>query len=111
MKRVYLGEFEELVLLTIALLDEDAYGVTVTQEIERQTGRVADFSTVHVTLKRLQEKGYLSSLMRGATAQRGGRRKRYFTLTTAGYQALQEIQQIRSRYWSQLSIKFQLKGI
>jgi DNA-binding PadR family transcriptional regulator len=111
MKRVYLGEFEELVLLTIAVLQEGAYGVTVTQEIEKQTDRTVDFSTVHTTLKRLEEKGFLSSQMRGATAQRGGRRKRFFTITTAGYQALREIQLVRSRLWSLIPNKIQLEGI
>jgi PadR family transcriptional regulator, regulatory protein PadR len=70
MKRVYLGEFEELVLLTTAILQEDAYGVTITQEIEQQTGRIVDFTTVHTTLKRLEEKGFLASQMGGATAER-----------------------------------------
>ncbi len=111
MKRVYLGEFEEIVLLTIALLREGAYGVTVTQEVERQTGRSVDFSTVHTTLKRLEEKGFLTSIMGGATAERGGRRKRFFTITTSGYQALQEIQQVRSNLWSQIIPKIQLEAI
>ena len=56
MTRTYLGEFEEVVLLTIAVLPEPAYGVVITQQIEMQTGRSADFSTVHTTLKRLEEK-------------------------------------------------------
>ncbi|QHT65556.1 PadR family transcriptional regulator [Rhodocytophaga rosea] len=111
MKRVYLGEFEELVLLTTAILQEEAYGVTITQEIEEQTGRIVDFSTVHTTLKRLEEKGFLSSQMGGATAERGGRRKRFFSLTTTGVQALHEIQQVRTRLWSQVPATIQLKGI
>jgi DNA-binding PadR family transcriptional regulator len=60
MKRTYLGEFEELVLLTIAVLGDQAYGVTITQEIEEQTGRIVDFSSVHTTLKRLEEKGFFA---------------------------------------------------
>ncbi len=86
MKRTYLGEFEEVVLLTIAVLPQTlAYGVALTQEIEKQTGRVVDFSTVHTTLKRLEEKGFAHSKMGRATPERGGRRKRLYTLTTAGY--------------------------
>ena len=111
MKRIFLGEFEELVLLTIAVLQEQAYGVAVTQELERQADRVVDFSTVHTTLKRLEEKGFLSSRMGGATAERGGRRKRLYTLTAAGGQALQEVQRVRSRLWQQVPPKWQLQGL
>ncbi len=102
MKRVYLGEFEEVVLLTVAILDEGAYGVTVTQEIEQRTGRSVGFSTVHTTLQRLAEKGLLSSTMGGATAERGGRRKRFFTVTAVGRKALQEVKQIRADLWNAL---------
>ncbi len=102
MKRVYLGEFEEIVLLTVAVCYQQAYGVSVTQEIERQTGRSVTFSTVHTTLQRLEEKGFLSSQMGGATQERGGRRKRFYSVTAAGSQALQEIQQVRSLLWSQV---------
>jgi DNA-binding PadR family transcriptional regulator len=102
MKRVYLGEFEEIVLLTVAVLYGQAYGVTVTQEIERQTGRTVTFSTVHTTLHRLEGKGFLTSGMGGSTAERGGRRKRFYAVTAAGTQVLQEIQQVRSQLWSQV---------
>jgi DNA-binding PadR family transcriptional regulator len=102
MKRVYLGEFEEIVMLTVAVLYGQAYGATVTQEIERQTGRSVTFSTVHTTLQRLEEKGFLSSGLGGATAERGGRRKRFYAVTAAGSQALQEIQHVRTQLWSQV---------
>ena len=100
MKRAFLGEFEEVVLLTVAILGEGAYGVSVTQEIEQRTGRTVGFSTVHTTLQRLAEKGFLSSQMGGATAERGGRRKRFFTVTAAGRKALQEVQQLRTELWN-----------
>lgn len=103
MKRTFLGEFEELVLLTVAVLEEDAYGVTVTQELENKTGRTVGFSTVHSTLQRLEEKGYVSSRMGGATAERGGRRKRFFTVTAFGRKALREVKQVREDLWSALS--------
>ena len=89
-------------MLTVAILDEEAYGVTVTQEIEQKTGRSVGFSTVHTTLQRLEEKGYLSSHMGGATAERGGRRKRFFAVTAAGRKALQEVKQVREELWSSL---------
>ena len=102
MKRAFLGEFEEVVLLTVAILNEGAYGVTITQEIEQRSGRSVGFSTVHTTLQRLAEKGYLASQMGGATAERGGRRKRFFTVTAAGRRALQEVKQVRTDLWNAL---------
>jgi DNA-binding PadR family transcriptional regulator len=102
MKRTFLGEFEEVVLLTVAILGEEAYGVTVTQELEQKTGRSVGFSTVHTTLQRMEEKGLLSSKMGGATAERGGRRKRFFTITAFGRKALTEVRQVREELWNAL---------
>jgi len=102
MKRAFLGEFEEVVLLTVAFLGEGAYGVTVTQEIERKTGRGVGFSSVHTTLQRLEEKGFLASKMGGATAERGGRRKRFFSVTATGRRALVEVRQVREELWEAL---------
>jgi PadR family transcriptional regulator PadR len=111
MKRYYLGELEELILLTIAMISEWAYAVNILQELELQTGRTIDFSTVHTTLKRLEEKGFLRSEMGGATAARGGRRKRFFAITTSGVQALRENQEMRARLWSLVPSNVQMKGI
>ena len=102
MRRTYLGEFEEVVLLMVAILDGEAYGVTVSQEIEQHTGRVVTFGTVHNTLIRLEEKGFVTSDLGGATAERGGRRKRLFSVTALGSRALQDIQQVRSQLWQLL---------
>jgi DNA-binding PadR family transcriptional regulator len=102
MRRTYLGEFEEVVLLMVAILDGEAYGVTVSQELETQTGRQVTFGTVHNTLIRLEEKGFVNSHLGGATAERGGRRKRLFTLTPAGSRAIQDIQQLRQQLWQQV---------
>jgi len=112
MKRTFLGEFEEVLLLTVAILGEEAYGVTVTQELEQKTGRVVGFSTVHTTLQRLEEKGFLSSEMGGATAERGGRRKRFFTITAFGRKALREVKEVREELWGSLPPEtLQLMGI
>jgi DNA-binding PadR family transcriptional regulator len=100
MRRTYLGEFEEVVLLLVAILNGGAYGVTVSQELEQQTGRQVTFGTVHNTLIRLEEKGFVASALGGATQERGGRRKRLFTITAAGSRALVEVQQLRSQLWS-----------
>ncbi|WP_128546458.1 PadR family transcriptional regulator [Larkinella soli] len=99
MRRTYLGEFEEIVLLMVAILDGDAYGVTISQEIEQHVGRVVAFGTVHNTLIRLEEKGFVRSELGGATAERGGRRKRLFRVTALGSRALVDIQEVRSRLW------------
>jgi len=111
MKRYYLGELEELILLTIAVIGTDAYGVNISQELEHQTGRSIDFSTVHTTLKRLEDKGFLHSKMGGATKERGGRRKRFVSITSIGYKALRESQGVRNKLWSQIPIQFQIKSI
>lgn len=102
MKGAFLGEFEEIVLLTVAVLADEAYGVSVTLEIERQTRRSVAFNNVHTTLQRLHEKGFLSSKMGGATAERGGRRKRFFKLTAAGGRALKEVRDVRAQLWNSL---------
>jgi PadR family transcriptional regulator PadR len=105
MKRTSLGEFEEIVLLITASLQEDAYGVTITQEIEKQTGRKVGFNTVHTTLQRLEEKGFISSKMGGATSERGGRRKRYFSITALGSRAIREVKELREKLWKVLPPK------
>lgn len=102
MRRTYLGEFEELVLLMIAILDGQAYGMTVSQEIEQHTGRIVTLGAIHNTLIRLEEKGFVKSELGGATMERGGRRKRLFRITAHGSGALRDIQQLRSKLWEML---------
>ncbi|MCE6989680.1 PadR family transcriptional regulator [Dyadobacter sp. CY323] len=109
MKRTFLGEFEEVVLLTVAILGENAYAVTVAQELEHKIGRTVGFSSVHTTLQRLEEKAYLFSVMGGATAERGGRRKRFFVVTALGEKVLREVRQVRNDLWDAVpSSAFQL---
>ena len=104
MKRTFLGEFEEIVLLVVAACTEQAYGVTIWESIQQYTGRSITMSAVHATLYRLEEKGFLSSEMGGATAERGGRRKRFFKITAYGSKALHEIQQIRQEIWQAIPL-------
>ena len=112
MKRAFLGEFEEIVLLVLATCTVEAYGVIIWEQLQQLTGRSITISAVHATLYRLEEKGFLSSQMGGATAERGGRRKRYFTLTVTGSKALLEIQAIRQQLWQAIPEgKLQLIGI
>jgi PadR family transcriptional regulator, regulatory protein PadR len=101
-KGTYLGEFEEIVLLAVGILRDNAYGVSIRQEIEDQTQRNVNIGAVHTALHRLEEKGYLSSQFGEAEEVRGGKRKRLFTLTGAGIRALRDAQAIRKQMWSQL---------
>ncbi len=98
----YLGEFEELVLLSVASLVDDAYGVSVMQYIEQEAGRKVNISAVHEVLKRLQRKGYLKSRMGGATQERGGRRKRFFLLTVSGKKTLEEAMRLKLQLYRQV---------
>lgn len=102
MKRVYLGEFEELVLLIVALLESDAYGVKITHEIIQQTHRSVRLNQVHASLHRLEEKGMITSKMSDPTPERGGRRKRIFTITTLGQHTLVEMKAVRAHLWNLL---------
>jgi PadR family transcriptional regulator, regulatory protein PadR len=100
MKRTYLGEFEEVVLLMVAVLNGNAYGVNITHEIIGQTHRDTRLNQVHASLHRLEEKGMITSRMSEPTAERGGRRKRLFTITAYGRQTLTDIQAVRSHLWN-----------
>ena len=97
MKGEKIGELEELILLTVAILYKEAYGISVMNELKAQTGRNLNISAVHAVLKRLEDKGFLKSSMGGATSDRGGRRKRLFQLTQSGKQAIDEARDIRNR--------------
>jgi DNA-binding PadR family transcriptional regulator len=96
MKGTYLGEFEELVLLTIGYLGQDAYGVAIKLEIEKKAGRIPSIGALHSALHRLEEKGYIRSKEGGATQVRGGRRKRFYTITAHGKQALTRSNNLRN---------------
>lgn len=99
MKGTHLGEFEEVVLLAVAIRSGEAYGAAVTGEIEQQMGRSVSLGAVHSALHRLEEKGLVRSQLGGATAERGGRRKRLYGVTAYGRRALEEIRQVRNQMW------------
>lgn len=101
MGRSYLGEFEELVLLTVAVL-ENAYGLTIVAELKERTDRTISLSGVHIALYRLEEKGLLRSELGGATASRGGRRKRLFAITASGRQTLKDINEVRNELYNSI---------
>jgi DNA-binding PadR family transcriptional regulator len=102
MKGTYLGEFEELVLLTVGILYDNAYGLALVDELEKQTGRPVMISSVHKSLVRLEEKGYLKSRMGGATESRGGREKRLYSLTASGTKAVNQSRELRNNMWKQV---------
>ena len=99
MKGTYLGEFEEVVLLAVAIRSGDAYGAAIVNEIEQQMGRSVNLGAVHSALNRLQEKGLVNSEMGGMTAERGGRRKRLYSVTAYGRRILEEVRQLRNQMW------------
>jgi PadR family transcriptional regulator PadR len=99
MVREYLGEFEELVLTMVGILHEDAYGNAIVNEIYSRLKRKVNLSAVHVTLYRLEDKGYLKSKMGSPTQARGGRRKRIFSITSSGLAALRSMKEMRTDLW------------
>ena len=99
MKNKGLGEFEELVLLAVCILNGEAYGVSVKKEVEKHTNRSILLGAIHITLYRLQDKGWLKSEMGGNSAKRGDRRKRLFKITSLGMKQLHTSQDVRQKMW------------
>ena len=99
MAKEYLGEFEELILTLVAALQADAYGAAIAEEIKTKLKRDVNLSAVHVTLYRLEDKGYIKSALGGGTKERGGRRKRIFTITSAGMAMLRTMKEARLDLW------------
>lgn len=102
MKGERLGEFEELILLSVCSLGTNAYGVTIQETLQEQANRSVSIGAVYAALDRLERKGYVESWVGGATAERGGRRKRFFQATNSGVAALAEVREVRERFWQGL---------
>lgn len=100
MKGTNLGEFQEIVLLTILILDDEAYGLKIQQEMSDRLNRTLSRGALHSALSRLTEKGFIKSTVGGATAERGGRRKRFYFLTNSGKAALKQTKELREKMWS-----------
>jgi DNA-binding PadR family transcriptional regulator len=94
-----LGEFEQMVLLAIVHLRDDAYAIPIVDEIERRTGRSVARAAVYITLRRLEEKGFVSSWMGEPIAERGGKARRYVKLEAAGMKALREARSATEKMW------------
>lgn len=94
-----LGNLEELILLMMLLVHDEAYGVTVRDVYVKHIGQEISLSAVHTVLRRLEKKGFISSEMGGATTERGGRRKRLYKVTNYGYKTLEAIREKRTSIW------------
>ena len=99
MKKFQLGEFEEIVLLTIAILHGEAYGVSIKQEIEDRLSRSVSMGGLHTALVRLEEKGYIKSRDGEATPERVGRPKRNVEITALGKKAMEYSKNTRDSLW------------
>ena len=99
MKKYQLGEFEEVVMLTVGILFEDAYGVSIKKEIETRLSRNVSVGALHTALKRLVDKGYLKSRDGEATEERAGRPKKYFQITALGKKAMEHTKSTRDELW------------
>ena len=102
MKETRLGEFEEVIMLLVGILGEEAaYALKISEEFKSQTGRTVSIGAVHSTLSRLEDKGFLDSEMGKATSERGGRRKRIYSITAYGQRVLKEARDFKMSLWRQ----------
>lgn len=101
MKETRLGEFEEVILLLVGILGEEAYSFKLAEEFKAQTNRDVSIGAVHSTLSRLEDKGFLNSKMGKSTAERGGRRKRIYTITAYGKKILAASRDFKVALWNQ----------
>lgn len=99
MKKYQLGEFEEVVILTIGILNNKAYSVSIKDEIESRLSRSVSMGALHTALRRLEDKGYLKSFAGESTEERAGRPKRYFEITALGKKAMQYSKATRDELW------------
>ncbi|NRB48210.1 MAG: helix-turn-helix transcriptional regulator [Saprospiraceae bacterium] len=102
MSKHRLGEFEELVLLTVAVLYGEAYGIAIIDEMERRLDRTVSIGSLQTVLRRLEKKGYLASELGEVTKVRGGKRKRFFTVTNLGRKALEITKDQRLDLWNSI---------
>ncbi len=102
MKKYQLGEFEEIVILTIGVLYKGAYGVSIKKEIESRLSRNVSMGALHTALKRLEDKGYIKSHDGEETEDRAGRPKKYFQITALGKKAMEYTKETRESLWNDI---------
>jgi DNA-binding PadR family transcriptional regulator len=105
MKSYHLGEFEEIVILTIGILNNEAYSVSIKDEIESRLPRTVSMGALHTALRRLEDKGYLRSYAGEPTQERAGRPKRYFEITAMGKKAMQYAKATRDGLWGAIPMR------
>jgi PadR family transcriptional regulator, regulatory protein PadR len=98
-KRDYLGTFELIVISSLIRVGDEAYGVSISQEIKKMCGREVALASIYVTLDRLERKGLVTSELGEPTAERGGRAKKYFRITAKGIREVQSTQRALSKLW------------
>jgi DNA-binding PadR family transcriptional regulator len=100
MGKYSIGEFEEVVVLTVAILNDNAYGIAIKEDIETRLNRKVSVGALRTALSRLEKKGYLKSEFGEATSIRGGKRKRFFKMTQEGKVALEQVMETRKKMWA-----------
>jgi PadR family transcriptional regulator, regulatory protein PadR len=111
MKKYYLGEFEEIVLLATAILNKNAYGVSIKNEIETRLDRDVSMGAMHTALLRLEDKGYIRSSNGEATEERAGRPRKYYEITALGKKVIAYSKSSREKMWNAIpKIVLELKG-
>ena len=108
--REHLGEFEQIVLLAVLRLADNAYGVPIRQEIEKRTGRSLTVGALYRTLDRLEEKSYVTSWFSDPVPERGGRSKRYFRVEALGLRALRQSRQALAAMWEGVELPKVMHG-
>ena len=112
MRKYHLGEFEEIVILTIGILYKEAYGVSIKKEIESRLARSVSMGALHTALVRLDNKGYIKSFSGEATEERAGRPKKYFQITALGKKAMAYSKDTREELWKAIpKIVLEVKGV
>jgi PadR family transcriptional regulator PadR len=99
-KKYQLGEFEELVILTIGILNNEAYGVSIQHEMESRLARTISMGAIHAALTRMEDKGYLRSFSGESSEERAGRPKRFFEITALGKKAMLHSKSTRDEFWN-----------
>jgi len=102
MKNQSLGEFEELVLLIVAAMHRQAYGVAILESLEEKLSKKVNISAIHVALKRLENKGFVTASYGGITKERGGRRKKFYVITAAGKKILDKQYSLRTSIYREI---------
>lgn len=102
MKKYQLGEFEEVVILTVGVLYKNAYGVAIKKEIESRLERSVSIGAMHSALVRLEDKGYIRSFEGEATEERAGRPRKYFQITALGKRAIEYTKNTRDALWDDI---------